>query len=266
MKVKFLCLNLWQGGNLMEDIFEFIKKENPDILALQEVYDGHNPKWDRKYRSMEVFNKELSYKYSHFAPAYLDNRDIGKIEYGNAVFSKFPIKSSKVVFYDIPYRDDYVEKFENFPLASRNLQQVTLDLKGKELNVFNTQGIWGKDGEDSESRFQMSETIISEIKDKDNVILAGDFNLRDTTQAVKGIEKHLLNIFRGESKTSFNMKRKIKAGVKSFAAFERPEVADGYAESVVDMVLVSKNMKIIDHKYAQVDISDHLPLVVILEL
>lgn len=266
MKVKFLCLNLWQGGNLMDDILAFIKQENPDILALQEVYDGHNPSFDKKYRSMEVLNKELAYQYSHFAKSYLDNRDIGQVEYGNAIFSKFPIKNSRVIFYDIPYRDDYVESFENFPLASRNLQQVTLDVSGKELSIFNTQGIWGKDGDDNERRFKMIETIMAQIKDQERVIVAGDFNFKDTTVAIANLEKHLINIFKGEAQTSFNIKRKMKAGVASFAAFARPQEAAGYAQAVVDMVFVSRNIKVLEHSYAQVDISDHLPLLVVLEI
>ena len=266
MKVKFLCLNLWQGGNLMDDILAFIKKEDPDILVLQEVYDGHNPSWDRQYRSMDVLRKELNYQYSHFAKSYLDNRDIGKVDYGNAVFSKFPIKDSNFIFYDIPYRDDYVESFENFPLASRNLQQVTLDVSGKELSIFNTQGIWGKDGDDNERRFQMIETIISQIKGKKNVIVAGDFNFKDTTQAIANLEKYLVNIFKGEAQTSFNIKRKINAGVASFAAFARPQEVTGYAQAVVDMVFDSRNIKVLEHRYVQVDISDHLPLLAVLEI
>ena len=266
MKLKFLCLNLWQGGNLMDDIIEFIKKEDPDIIAFQEVYDGHDKGWDRQYRSMDVLKKELDYSYYHFAPAFLDNRDIGKMEQGNAVFSKFPIKGNNIIFYDSPYREDYEESFENFPTTPRNLQQVVLNVDNKEFNIFNTQGIWGKDGKDSERRFNMSNIIISQIKDKNNVILAGDFNLQDTTEAMSNIEKYLRNVFKGEAETSFNIKRKINAGVKSFASFARPELASGYAKAVVDMVFISKNLKIVDHKYCQVDISDHLPLLVTLEI
>jgi len=266
MTFKFLCLNLWQGGNLMEDVLEYIRKENPDILVCQEVYNGHDKSWDKKYRSVDVFKQELGYKHHHFAPAYSEKRDIGNLQQGNAIFSNFPIKSSQVVFYDNPYQENYEERFENFEHAPRNLQQVVLGIKGKEFNIFNTQGIWGKDGEDSKRRFKMSETIISQIKDKQNVILAGDFNLKDSTQAILNIEKHLINLLQGQAQTSFNIKRKLKAGVKSFAKFERPEVASGYAQAVVDMILVSQDIKVVSSQYVKVDISDHLPLLIIFEV
>lgn len=266
MKIKFLCLNLWQGGNLIDGILEYIKKEDPDILVCQEVYNGHDKSWDKKYRSVDVFKEELGYKYYNFAPAYLEKRDIGKLEQGNAVFSKFEIKSSNIIFYDSPYREDYEEKFDNFEYAPRNLQHVVLDIEGQDFNIFNTQGIWGEDGQDNERRFKMSETIISQVKDRKNVILAGDFNLQESTQAVLNIEKHLINLLKGQAQTSFNIKRKLKAGVKSFAKFERPEVASGYAQAVVDMILVSQDIKVISSHYVDVDISDHLPLLAIFEI
>lgn len=264
MKIKFLCLNLWEGGFLMEDILEFIKKENPDILALQEVYNGHDVKWSPEFRSIDILQAKLDYKYHHFAPAFLEKRDIGLLEQGNAVFSRFPIKSSKVTFYDRPYAKNFVKVFEAFPDVPRNLQHVVLDLGGRELNIFNTQGIWGgRDGGDNERRFNMSDIIVSQIKDKTNVILAGDFNLQNTTQAIGNIEKYLINIFKGKVNTTFNMKRKINPNVKRQTKYFNPA---GYSEAIVDMIFTSPNIKVFDYSCPQVDISDHFPLLVNLEI
>jgi hypothetical protein len=89
VQIKFLCLNLWQGGNLMENIISFVKKENPDILALQEVYNGKDLTCERKFRSLDVLSDELGYQYSIFAPAFLERTRFGKIEQGNAFFFTF---------------------------------------------------------------------------------------------------------------------------------------------------------------------------------
>jgi len=43
MEIKVICLNLWQGGNLMPGILEFLKNEDADILFLQEAYSGTDP-------------------------------------------------------------------------------------------------------------------------------------------------------------------------------------------------------------------------------
>lgn len=40
----------------------------------------------------------------------------------------------------------------------------------------------------------------------------------------------------------------------------------GYAEAVVDMIFVSPELKILDKKHHQVNVSDHLPLSAVLQL
>ena len=97
----------------------------------------------------------------------------------------------------------------------------------------------------------MSQKIVNNLQGKEHVILAGDFNLQPNTQTISNIEKQLKNVFRGELKTTFNMKRK-----------DNP----GYASAVVDMIFVSKHIKILKHYCPNVDVSDHLPLVCVFEV
>lgn len=250
MKFRIISLNLWLGGNLFGAILDFLKKK-PDILASQEVYNGKNPILNRKYRSFDVLKTELGYNYASFAPTFLENLKLGKIERGNAIFSKFPIISTNITFYDVPYNDNYVAPIKDFSYIPRNLQHVTVRINNKQLNLFNTQGIWGVDGSDTKRRLQMGQTIINRVRNKENVILLGDFNLDPNTKIVANIEKYLKNVFKNELTTTFNMKRKDKPG---------------YAKAVVDMIFVSKNIKVIEHYCPQVDISDHLPLVCVLEI
>lgn len=143
----------------MDEILSFLKKEDADLVLLQEVYNGHDPAWERKFRSMEVLREELRYPHEHFAPAFLERKEFGKLEQGNAVFSKFPIGDSQVVFYDKPYgeREDTLEYYEMTP---RNLQRVAVDVGGRTIQVFNTQGVWGKDGDDNDRRLMMAQTIV----------------------------------------------------------------------------------------------------------
>lgn len=280
MSLKVICLNLWAGGYIFPTIKEFLKSEKADILLLQEVYTEGDPSLPPNYRSLEVLKKEFSdLPYFSFAPTFTNNLRYSdpqlwktevpfitvahfdkkliekvsrhKIKQGNAIFSRFPLKEMSTVFYDVPYNPDYREIPEKFPYVSRNLQHVEITIDNQVFNIFNTQGIWGKDGLDNERRLKMSETIISQIKNKKNVILAGDFNVRPDTQTIGNIEKYLKNVFTDELTTTFNMKRKSNSG---------------YADAVVDLILISPNLKIIDHRCPPVDISDHLPLVAVLEV
>ncbi len=169
-----------------------------------------------------------------------------KIQEGNAIFSRYPILKNATTFYDIPYSERNLgEKY--FTHTPRNLQHATIKIGSKTLNIFNTQGIWGIDGVDNERRLKMCKVIADKTKNEKNVILSGDFNVKINTRSINQIEQHLTNIFKNRLKTTFNMKRK-----------NSPKFAD----AVIDMIFVSKEIKVIDSCCPQVDISDHMPLVI----
>lgn len=250
MKIRFVTLNIWDGGRLLDNAVDFIRKEDPDVVAMQEIYDGKNPRLERRYRTIEVFKKKLGFPHYIFAPAFIGSLSIGNIEQGNAIFSKVPITSEKVTFFDKSYGKFNAEDSKDFGLIPRILQHGLIGLDNLKLNIFNIHGIWGLDGKDNSRRLKMSKIIIREIKDKENVILAGDFNVELNTQTIKNIECHLKNVFKDELKTTFNMKHKDEGG---------------YATAVVDMIFVSKHFKIVDRYMMDVDVSDHMPLVCELE-
>ena len=226
MKIKFVTLNIWEGGRLIDNIVSFIKKENPDIIAMQEVYDGKDPSFDKNFRSVEEFGKNLDYPYYFFAAALLDTRSIGDIEKGNAIFSKFPIVEKDVAFFDIPYGKFNEEKATSWEFEPRNMIHAGVNVKRSMIDVFNVHGIWGENGRDNKRRLKMGNIIVEKVKNKENVILAGDFNILPNTETIQNIEKYLANVFKNDLTSSFNMKHKDKAG---------------YATSVVDMIFVSHN-------------------------
>lgn len=251
MKIKFATLNIWSGGRLLDKIISFIKKEAPDVVTMQEVRNGKDLRLEKQCRTMGVFKKELRYPYSVFAPAFLNTLSVGKIDEGNAILSRFPIIYDKVTFFDNEFGEFNSENSKHFELIPCILQHTVIEHQSLKLNIFNAHGIWGLDGKDNEDRLKMSKIIINEIKDKANVILAGDFNVKPNTKTIQNIELYLKNVFRDELITTFNMKQKV---------------GEGYATSVVDMVFVSKNIKVLSHFCPRYDISDHLPLVCTLEL
>jgi len=256
MKLKVISLNLWFGGELFDAILDFLKKEKPDILACQEVINGQDAALSRRYRSFDVLKAELGYDYAVFSPAFFPaySKDAKKIaaEWGNAIFSRFPILKTNTTFYDVAYDGNYAWPEKDFSRTPRNLQEAILKIGNNQLNFFNTQGIWGFEGRDTERRLAMAETIVNETKDKENVILTGDFNMDSDIKAVANIEKYLKNVFKNELTTTFNLKRKGSSG--------------GWAKATVDKMFVSKNIKISEHYCPKADVSDHLPLVCVVDL
>lgn len=246
MQFKLVNVNTWLGGKLFDSLLSFLHKENADILTLQEVCNGQNPKLPSNERTLELLTHTLKYNYSFFSPCYLAKSSKGKVERGNAILSRFPIQHTCHVFYDKLYGAYSDNKPEDFPFFPRTLQHALIQIKNKNVNVFNTQGIWAADGKDNKRRLKMSKIILNKIKGKENVILAGDFNTQPKTKTIQNIEKHLKNVFKDLLKTTFNTKRK-----------NNPV----FSNIVVDMVFVSRNIEIVNQDCPQVDISDHLPLV-----
>ncbi len=253
MEIKFLTLNIWFGGKIWDNMLKFIHEEKPDILALQEVYDGHAPNLEKRFRTMEVFAQEFGDILPHnaFGATVLDTGV--NVPWGNAVFSKFPILASDTIFFDLPFtRYDF--RVDSDPrLAAEGMLETKLDVGGRELFVYSWHGVWNNHGGDSRERLIMRDVIIKTLSGKESVIIAGDANIRPDTTVMHDIEEKLdlHNVFGMSLPTTFNMNHK-----------DNPE----FAKESVDKMLVTKNLKVIKSEMPKVDVSDHFPLKAILEL
>lgn len=248
MKVKFLTCNTWYGGILLDPLIDFLQKENADILNLQEVYDWKDPSLEKRFCSLAIFTKELGYSSVFFAPSIIDTSTGQDMPWGNAILSKYPLQKKKTVFYNGSLKRFNLKNSSLWTLNPRIIQHAQVQIsKDTILNVFNTQGIWGKDAKDNKHRLLMSNIICEQIKNKQNVVLSGDFNVDEHTKTIENIEQYLINVFKNELKTTFNIKQKGTKG--------------GFGSAVVDMIFVSKDTKVIEHHCPKVNISDHLPLV-----
>jgi len=142
----------------LERISEVIKKENPDILLLQEIDVGLE-------RSGNVdIPKYLSSKIGLNEVAFGKNLDIENGGYGNATLSKFPIIRSKNF------------QFQQIGPEQRGVLVTEISLDGKNFLVLNSHFDHSKD--DSE-RILYAEKIINHILPKyntDAVLFGGDFN------------------------------------------------------------------------------------------
>jgi len=251
MQFTCVCLNLWHG-NLLPASIQFLKEQNADILLLQEVYHDPDPALAECYRILEKLTAELDYPHYNFAPVALEKLQVGKIQEGNLVMSRFPIASSDVHFFNNPYGESDPYDPSQYPARPRNLQHVVIDANGYELNVYNLQGVWDLDGDRySEQRQNMSKVMVAQTKGKQHVILAGDTNAKPTNQAMRNLEAHLTNVFGKELKSTFNMRRKTNPG---------------YATAAVDLMYVSPDITVVEKACPDVDVSDHLPLVVTLKV
>ncbi len=252
MKLKVIQLNIWRG-KLLSNALEFLKTENPDIILLQEVYSNSNnlPGMPITHRLYQYLQEKFPEYKSVYGPAFTDTTKLGNIESGNAIFSKFEILDTTNTFFDVPYKTFDEQDQTDFSHNPQTILGAKLHINGVEVNAFSVHGIWGQDGLDSDRRLQMGETIIQQIKNKQNVIMGGDFNLLPVTKTVANIEKYVKSVFGNTLVSTFNMKHKTDGG---------------YATAVVDMMFYSETIKVLSKNCPDINVSDHLPLVVELEV
>lgn len=250
--MKCICLNLWWGGNLFPAIIDFLRAEDADVVCLQEVHDAHDPELKDRLRSMDMLREKLGYPYEDFAESHLLKLPEGLMPSGNAVLSKFEITMrSKTYLFD-SMQDEYLDVPEQWPIFPRILQHVALVSPGGEINVFNMHGVWDLDGDSpSSQRKRMFERTLQTVDGKPNIILTGDTNATTNNPLFRDVEKQLISVFGHELTSTFNMRRKDKPG---------------YATAAVDHMFVSPSYRIVSKDCPDVDISDHKPLVVSLEL
>lgn len=251
MRLKYLDYNILHGGEI-EGCFEFIHVQNADIMALQEVFNGNDATAPRYMRTVSELQKLFPSYHHSFAPELQWTYKRNTADIGNMVLSKYPIVSTSITFFDEGYAV-LPEKREgnDWSHDPKNMQVCEVDYNGITITVVNLHGIWGRDGKDNERRLSMMKKVVDQVRGKERVIVSGDFNVNEGTETIGMLEKELTNVFQGERKTSFNMRRKSDPG---------------YGVAVVDFIFVSRDIKAIDHSSPDVDFSDHLPLVAELEV
>jgi endonuclease/exonuclease/phosphatase family metal-dependent hydrolase len=254
MHIKFVSLNLWRGGLLLDKLLSYLEQEQPDILITQEVFNSSDHTAPQRFRSIEAIQDRLHFAAYEFAPALIDNEDGHQFPSGNAIFSRFPITKHTTIPFDIPFSERTEHTPESISNTSRNVQHAVVKANNTTLNVFNVQGIWDLDGDNaSPRRIAMCKTIADAARGKEHVLLAGDTNLKPTNPALKPVDKLLHSVFGHELTTSFNLHHK---DLDKFP---------GYATAVVDLMYVSHDVQVLEHRCPEVDISDHLPLVAVVE-
>ena len=257
MNIKFLTLNIEHGGKFFEKIVDFVRNESPDAIAFQEVFDSKEEESEKRFRTYEEFKIAFSdlLPFSDFqSSCFFINEDFEKgAEYGNAIFSKHEIVECGKTILNAPYGVVDERGISDYSWEPCPLQYARLSVEGRDLNIYNLHGVWGFDGVDNERRIRMAEGIADQMRDRKNLILAGDTNF--TKSAFKTIEiiesSGVKSVFGDSLKSTFNMRHKTDPG---------------YATSAVDMIFVSTELKVIDKKLLEVDVSDHFPLMATIEL
>jgi endonuclease/exonuclease/phosphatase family metal-dependent hydrolase len=168
MKLKILSWNIWING-YFDQIVDFLKNANADIIGLQEVKDD-DPK-----RDVIGYLQKIGYQH-FFAP--VEKSWGGKVyRDGPAIFSKYPIIN----------RETFILSSNDKRVAAK----VDIQIKDKILHVISTHLVHTHQKESGEQAQQSANLI--KILPKGKVIVMGDFNATPDSLTIKSMKKVLVD-------------------------------------------------------------------------
>lgn len=189
---RFDEMNRSNGSTRRDEILQFIKKQQPDIICMQEFLETHNSK--RLPPNIRYFRDTLGFKYYAYA---MDHRRPDSVyEHGIAIFSRYPITNTARYKFGGPrtfkadesyaYADIQV-KGQTIRVMTTHLQSLLLgkkdletveDLKTKkEVNLDDSRNIFKKFRQAYFFRQQQADKIRKELDASPfPVIICADFN------------------------------------------------------------------------------------------
>lgn len=259
--MKLLNLNICIKLDNTDEVIKLVNKEESDICTFQEVMNAKEESCFSMYKSRNELVNIDSYPFNAFSPLFVAkgvikngviSRDFGgNAEQGTLLLSKYEIKEHYNQFYYNEYRYEYDATEFREKDWCRSIQNVVLDIDGKELQIINVHGIWNKDKVGDERTIKQSEFILSKLRWDIPVIVVGDFNLLPGTESIEILNKKLNNLIE-------------EYGIRT----TRPNFNDGLDEGnlVCDYVFVNDKVKVNDFKILNDNTSDHLPIVLDFEI
>ncbi|MEO6760759.1 MAG: endonuclease/exonuclease/phosphatase family protein [Candidatus Saccharimonadales bacterium] len=239
--MKLITLNIW-GGRLRYNIPDFIAKEQPDILCMQEVNDlsgytgGLFITLDELQQAGNFADKSMAPSNGfHFMNRYLD--------YGNAVLSKLPLCDRDNVFVRKHYQPDYDVTPEDH---ARNFQHSSVLINGKIVHIINYQGqfVKGSKAGNDETYQQVKELYGYTVQfANEPIIITGDFNLEPTSSSMQILNNNFRNL-------------PIEHGITSTYS---PVLH--IFNVVCDYIFINNLVKLQSFETSEAIVSDHKPLI-----
>ena len=175
-ELRVLCYNIHIGIGMdkkldLERTAKLIKEQNPDLVALQEV--------DRNTTRTEKQDQPaLLEKLTGLKAAYGKTLDHSDGEYGIAILSRFPIKTSKMTVLE-------QGTFEPGRYERRGLLETEIELDDKQILCFANTHLCHLS---EERRTQQVEQINALLKPHAGLaILCGDFNAKPESKTIQTI-------------------------------------------------------------------------------
>ena len=172
LPMKLISVNI-EFDKHYDTVLPFLKKENPDVICLQEVVEGDFEMF-KKELGMDGMYKPIDFIYS---PLYDGPKDIRQ---GEAVFAKNIIRTD--FNYYIGSEQNVMRSFDEYFAGDEGrennvlLSVTTADQSGKEFTFATTHFTLTKFGESTPHQLANLEKLFDALTSYPEIVLCGDMN------------------------------------------------------------------------------------------
>lgn len=250
-QIKFIQVNIYKGKYL-DALIKFLNEQKADFVSMQEVASGDIGYFgDKNTNIYEKILKDTGYFGYFESDQEFSDSPISVT--GNAVLSKYPIKSTNYLEV-CKFRPMTVAEFSDpvfFSKDSHTLVDATVNFEGKNIHILSDHGAWAAPPTDTKETIEGATKIANYLKSlKEPFIFGIDFNAVIQSKTV-GIVNCVANNLLFES------------GILQTTHPEIHKIAPrGF---LIDFIFTSSEFKLISIEAPEIIVSDHLPVVAILE-
>lgn len=248
---KLLTLNV-EGDKHLDLVRAFIKREDPDIICLQELY-----KSDTETLLGSTYRAEF------LGMCLRTKQDGAKDEWGSAIATKIPLRNVVREYYFQPTTRFVDIDITDIEAKRKTLWQGliggTIDDDGKPLRVFTTHFTWTPHGYMAHP-YQATDlkTMLTYLSEEEPHIICGDFNIPRKQNALYPIlHAHYTDTVPEEYITSLHLPlHKTK---------DHPIEGPAVASYMVDYIFSSPNVYTVKEVRMECGMSDHCALLAHIE-
>jgi endonuclease/exonuclease/phosphatase family metal-dependent hydrolase len=187
--IKLISYNIWHGVYL-EPMLQFLNEQQPEIVCLQEV--GTSGLGQKKHPTnlFKEIQTSLGFE-AHYEHMYTADEGDGVYTIGVAIYSKFPILETKSLRYERNttevLRISDVDRYH----VPRVLLGCLLDIKPKPLWVFTTHFTISPEAKVTQHQLENAQKVAAYLKDFPEYMLCGDLNTPHGS--------HIFDLLKGEA-------------------------------------------------------------------
>lgn len=247
MILKILQWNILRNEN-PNNVISLIKKIGPDIICSQELIENKKTNTDvAKYIS-----EKLDFNYFFEEADTWSPPKNNKTSQGNAIFSRFPIIKTRFVYLLPPHHNPPDANYEG-----RVYVEAEVQIQNKLLIVGTTHLSFSPRFIITQRRKKETDSLIATLKNNKKLyIFSGDLNCSPTSYVIKQLQKYLVHAGPNYSEPTWTTKPFDYHG----------QFKENKLRWRLDYFFVSYDVRVIKSEIIKTEHSDHLPILLTIDL